>query len=390
MDPRPEYEGLDEMPTGVPGTAESPFLGPGLLARAGPFALVALGAEASLALPPGPDGWVGVVVSLVLLAATGLAFLLPWDRLPGWMSVLVPLAYTGSALALTLAAGPTSGVGIVLLVPLIWTVLFHRRWESACVLAAIIAALMVVSAAQSSPAGVDVRRALLWGALGGLLAVATHGLRDRIGRSQLKTARLQERVGELMVLKDRDRLAADLQSSVVQRLFAAGLSLQSVLSMTTRAEVRRRVESSVADLDDAVRLLRQAIFGLENRVDVEGLRQQVLHLCADMSPAPEITFAGPVDEALPPAAEDRLLGLLRLALGLVGDGQTAICVEADQSLSVAVTGTGPAARPVNGHRTARDFAPLREQASQDGIAIVIEPVDGGTRLAWSLPLGSGV
>ena len=47
----------------------------------------------------------GVTVSLVLLATTGLAFLLPWNRLPGWATVLVPLAYTGSALALTLAAG---------------------------------------------------------------------------------------------------------------------------------------------------------------------------------------------------------------------------------------------------------------------------------------------
>jgi signal transduction histidine kinase len=390
MEPRPGFDSLDEMPTGVPGTAGPPFQGPGLLARAGPFALVALAAEASLALPPGPDGWVGVVVSLVLLAATGLAFLLPWDRLPGWTPVLVPLAYTGSVLALTLAAGPTSGVGIVLLVPLIWTALFHRRWESACVLTAIIAALMVISTDQSSPAGVDVRRALLWGALGALLAVATHGLRDRIRRSQQETARLQQRVGELMVVRDRDRLAADLQGSVVQRLFAAGLSLQSVLSMVSQAEVRRRVESSVTDLDDAIRQLRHAIFDLETRTDVQGLRQQVLHVCADMSPMPEITFTGPVDEALPAEAADQVVGLLRLALGLVGDEQTVICVEAGQSLSVAVTGTGPAPRPVNGHGTASDFAPLREQASHDGIAIEIEPVDGGTRLAWSLPLGSGV
>jgi hypothetical protein len=44
----------------------------------------------------------------------------------------------------------------------------------------------------------------------------------------------------------------------VQRIFAAGLSLQSVLAMATQAEVRRRVETSVADLNDAIRLERSA------------------------------------------------------------------------------------------------------------------------------------
>src|SRR6266702_811191 len=211
-----------DSPPGAGGSAGSPFHAPGLLART------------------------AVTVSLTLLAAAGLAFLLPWDRLPAWAPVLVPLAGTGSALALILAGGTVSGVGLVVLIPLFWTTLFHRRWESACVVAAIVAAEIIISVAQSAPDAVIVRRALLWGVLGGLLAVATHGLRDRIRRSQQATARLQEQVGELMVVKDRDRLAADLQSSVVQRPFAAGLNLQGVLYLVPPAEVRRRVDSSVA------------------------------------------------------------------------------------------------------------------------------------------------
>jgi signal transduction histidine kinase len=302
--------------------------------------------------------------------------------------VLVPLAYTGSALALTLAAGPVSGVGIVLLVPLIWTVLFHHKWESACVVTAIVAAEIVVSLVQSAPDAVIVRRVLLWGALGALLAVATHGLRDRIRRSQEATARLQERVGELMVIQDRDRLAADLQSSVVRRIFAAGLGLQSVLAMATQTEIRRRVEGSIADLDDAVRLLRQAIYGLESRMAPQGLRHQVLQLCADISPVPEITFAGPVDEALPPEAADRLLGLLSTALGHLGTpaGPTLVCVEAAERFSVTVTTTGPSPQSANGDGSNRDFTPLYERARQDGVAIEIEPAADGIRLAWSLPL----
>jgi len=382
MDPGPGS--ADAAPWGA-GSDGSPFAGPGLLARVAPFALVAVAAEASLALPPGTDAWPAVAVSLVLLAATGLAFLLPWGRLPDWASVLVPLAYTGSVLALTLAAGTVSGVGIVILVPLIWTTLFHRRWESACVLAAIVTAEIVISLAQSAPDAVIVRRVLLWGALGALLAVATHGLRDRTRQSQEEAARLQERVGELMLVQDRDRLAADLQSSVVQRLFAAGLSLQSVLSMVTDPEVRRRVEASVTDLDDAIRQLRQAIFGLEHRMAPQGLRYRVLQACADVSPVPEITFAGPVDDALPAEDADRLLGLLQVALGLLGTsaGHTVICVEAAERLSVTVT--GPHQLSVNGNGSTRDLAALRERARQDGIPITVEPAAEGTRLAWSVP-----
>ena len=385
MEPRP---GFADEGSRDPVLGGSPFSGPGLLARAAPFALVAAAAEASLALHPGTQAWPAVTVSLVLLAATGLAFLLPWSRLPGWATVLVPLAYTGSALALTLAGGTVSGIGIVLLVPLIWTVLFHRRWESACVVAAIVAAEIVISLVQSAPDAVIVRRVLLWGALGALLAVATHGLRDSIRRSQEATARLQERVGELMVVQDRDRVAADLQSSVVQRIFAAGLSLQSVLAMATQAEVRRRVEASVADLDDAIRLLRQAIFGLESRMAPQGLRHQVLQLCADVSPVPEITFAGPVDEALPPEEAEGLLEMLRTALGLLGTpgGQTFISVEAAERLSVTVAGTGQPPPGGNGDGSTRDFAPLRERARRDDIAIDIEPAANGTRVGWSVPL----
>jgi two-component system, NarL family, sensor histidine kinase DevS len=109
--------------------------------------------------------------------------------------------------------------------------------------------------------------------------------RLRIQRSQQANARLEERLRELTIVEDRDRLAAGLQSSVVQRIFAAGLKLQGALPLATGAEVRHRIESLVTDLDDAIRLLRQAIFGLERRLDAGGLRQQVLHLCRPVAGA---------------------------------------------------------------------------------------------------------
>ena len=166
-----------------------PVPGAGLWTRVAPFAIVAVLAEASLALPGSPASGTpsggATLASVLLLLAAAAAFLLPWSRLPGWMTVLVPLTYTGSVLALDLAAGSTSGVGIVILIPLVWTALFHRRWESICVVAAVVAVEVIISLTPVAvPDAVIARRAIFWTSLGALISVATHGLRDRIRRSR--------------------------------------------------------------------------------------------------------------------------------------------------------------------------------------------------------------
>jgi len=44
--------------------------------------------------------------------------------------------------------------------------------------------------------------------MGTLISVAAHGLRDRIAHSQRESAKLQERLREMSVQQDRDRIAA--------------------------------------------------------------------------------------------------------------------------------------------------------------------------------------
>ena len=371
---------------------ESPFRGPGTLVRVLPFAIVALVAEASLALQSGPVSAPDVTISLVLLLATAGAFLLPWSLLPGWVSVLVPLAYTGSVLALTLAAGIDSGVGLVILIPLVWTALFQRRWESGVTVAAIVAAEVVISVAQHAPDSVIARRIVLWTALGALISVATHGLRDRIQRSHGESARLQDRLRELSVLADRERIAGDLQDRVAQRLLAAGTALQGTALLARDGEVRRRLEATLGDLDDAVRLLRQAIFGLGRRAGHGNLRQGVLTICDGLAAVPEVVFTGPVDGALTTAAEAQLLQLLREAFSALGEQAvpSEVSVTAGDTLSVTVTATALAlSLPARAHRAAPDFSALAEHAGQAGAIMDTQPVPGGLRLSWQFPLAAG-
>jgi signal transduction histidine kinase len=269
-----------------------------------PFAVVAVLAEASLALTPGSTSDPAAIISAVLLAATAAAFALPWARLPGWAPVLVPMGYAGSVLALTIAAGPMSGVAIVALMPVVWTALFHRRWESACVLVATLVSVLIFSLVPvTDPVAAVARRLVFWGALGFLISVAAQGLRRRIQRSQAESARLQERLHEVSLLQDRDRIAGDLQDRVIQRVFTASLSLQAALAMTSNPELARRIEGVTSQLDEAIRLVRQSIFGLRNRPDGSDLRRAILELCRELAPSlgstPDVSFSGAIDAAHP-------------------------------------------------------------------------------------------
>ena len=252
----------------------------GLLVRIAPFAALAVIAEASLLLPPGPASLPNAVASVLLLAAVAaeIAFV-PWPRVPGWLTVTVPLLYTVSLLTLIQAAGgSTSGVGIVLLSPLIWTALFHRRWESAVVTLAVLGVMLYISLnPDSASTAVLIRRMFFWAALAAMIDFVGHGLRARVRRSREETARVQDRLRELSILADRDRIASNLHDNVVQRLFAAGLALQGVALRAARPDLTARIEEVVQNLDESITLLRQSIFALE--------RGQPQRALADLRPS---------------------------------------------------------------------------------------------------------
>ena len=372
--------------------APSPFQGPGLWARVAPFAAVAVLAEASLLLPSGHESIAAVLTSVLLLLLAGAGFLLPWPRLPGWMTVLVPLTYTASVLALLLAAGSTSGVGIVILIPLVWTALFHRRWESVCVIAAIVLTEVIVSLTPvAAPAAVIARRVIFWAALGVLISVATHGLRDRIRRSRKRSEELQSRLRELTVLADRDRIAADLRDTVIQRIFAVGLSLQSAASRAPHGDIRDKISASVDELDHTVRMLRDAIFGLEQRPGERGLRQEVMEVCAQLSPAPEISFSGPVD-AVADRARGQLVTMLTEALGPVRDSAVAakIGIAASNGSCRTVIEAGPppalhGGAAIETGLRGEDFTRFQDRGAEAGIHVDITAIPDGVRVVWQVP-----
>lgn len=234
---------------------------PHLPAKVFPFALIVLVAEVSLAFPPGVHSQTDALLSVGLLLATGGAFALPFRRLPTWTAVIIPLTYTGSLLALSLAGGPNSGVGVVLLVPPVWTALFHRKLDTAIVVIGVVGAEVVVSVAESASFGVTMRRAILWSLLASVVAVAIQGLRERTYRSAREREESQQHLGELSLLQERARIATELQSQVIKRVFDATLSLRSAARLTSSDAAQERIAAAVEQLDLSIRLLRETVFG---------------------------------------------------------------------------------------------------------------------------------
>jgi GAF domain-containing protein len=66
------------------------------------------------------------------------------------------------------------------------------------------------------------------------------------------------------MLDERDRIAADLHDHVIKRLFATGLSLQSVAGLAGPGRVADRIQQAIVDLDDTISQIRTSIFQLNH------------------------------------------------------------------------------------------------------------------------------
>jgi two-component system, NarL family, sensor histidine kinase DevS len=218
----------------------------------------------------------------------------------------------------------------------------------------------------------------------------------------IDNARLHARVHELALVEDRARIARDLHDTVIQRLFATGLSLQGTAALIPTAPARAvdRVEAAVDDLDITVKQIRSAIFGLEARgpqaaATAAGVRSEVLDLVREARPLlaqePTVLFEGPVDAANPPEVVPDLLATLREALSNVGRHARAAHVEVrlavtdgDLVLRVCDDGVGP---PGPGVPRGRGLANMAARADRRGGSLDLGPAgDEGTALTWRIPL----
>jgi signal transduction histidine kinase len=80
----------------------------------------------------------------------------------------------------------------------------------------------------------------------------------------IENARLHDQVGQLAVVHERDRIGRDLHDSIIQSLYAVGLSLEDVpeLMAGSPAEASDRIDEAIESINLAIRDIRNFIYGL--------------------------------------------------------------------------------------------------------------------------------
>ena len=214
----------------------------------------------------------------------------------------------------------------------------------------------------------------------------------------IENARLHVRIRELALLKDRERIARDLHDTVIQRLFATGLSLQGAVRLSERPELTERITNAVDDLDLTVKQIRTVIFGLEtSRRSATGLRQRVLSttmaVAGPLGFDPHVVLDGPVD-TVPETIASELLAVLHEALTNTARhahaSRAEVVVEVVASgevvLRVADDGQGLPEHLREGGRGLRN---METRATRLGGTMRAEPgLASGTTIVWRVPINA--
>lgn len=218
----------------------------------------------------------------------------------------------------------------------------------------------------------------------------------------IENARLHTRLYEIGMIEDRERIARDLHDTVIQRLFATGLSLQGAARMATSdpAATQQRIETAIDDLDTTVKQIRTSIFDLEASGPRDAsLREHVLGVARESTTSlgmdPRVRFEGPVDAVATEPVGAHLLATLREALSNVARHAEASEVEIEVMaqdgqlvLVVADDGIGPSLDQGDQQdHLGLGLANLARRAEVLGGTLELEPRDPhGTRLVWRVPL----
>jgi signal transduction histidine kinase len=208
---------------------------------------------------------------------------------------------------------------------------------------------------------------------------------------ELADSRVAEQ--KLVLLEDRDRIAMDLHDHVIQELFAIGLSLEGTAAQLANDTLAQRVRQRVEDIDRTIRRIRTSIFELRGTIatPVEGLRQRVLEVTSDLTPAlgfaPHVAFAGLLDIRMEEELIQDVVACVRETLTNVAKHARAksVLVDvslADGTLTISVTDDGIGVRDTS---RSSGTANLRARAEKWGGSFELSRgTTGGTTAKWKV------
>jgi signal transduction histidine kinase len=214
---------------------------------------------------------------------------------------------------------------------------------------------------------------------------------------ELSDARADQ--ARVVLLEDHDRIARDLHDHVIQRLFGAGLIIQSVSAVLESPSEISRLSDVIDDLDDTIRQIRMSIFQLRGPLGpaAASVRAQLLAVVAELAPhlgfQPRVSVSGPLDALVDAAIVPDLLAVLREGLTNAARhaGASWMSVEViaeSHGLSIEITDDGVGIGD-SGRRSG--LANLAERAENYGGHLKLQSPtiladQRGTSLKWTIPL----
>ncbi|KHL01451.1 GAF domain-containing sensor histidine kinase [Sinomonas humi] len=192
---------------------------------------------------------------------------------------------------------------------------------------------------------------------------------------------------------DRDRIAQDLHDLVIQRLFAAGLSVQNLRRFTTDPTAEARITKVTEELDETIRELRNTIYSLRAEEDEdESFSRTLLNTVREgllNSPIrPRISVAGRIDE-VPASIARQLLAVVSEAVSNAvrhsgARGVSVSVAREDGLLEVVIEDDG---RGFSDPKRLSGLANMEQRAASLGGTSVFESTPGeGTKITWRVPL----
>jgi len=209
----------------------------------------------------------------------------------------------------------------------------------------------------------------------------------------IDNARGQEAQHKVIVLAERERIARDLHDLVIQRLFATGLSLQSISKAADLPERElEKVRSAIDNLDGTIQQIRNSVFALQDQGD-DSLRSRIQSEIESLRSSSPIgftcEFSGPIDTLLDRERAENVFAAVRELLSNAIRHSGATSVE----LQIHVVISQCAVRVVdNGIGIAQDVVRsgllnLEKRATEFEGSFDIRPRSaGGTEAIWRIKL----
>ncbi|SDT33646.1 Histidine kinase-, DNA gyrase B-, and HSP90-like ATPase [Pseudarthrobacter equi] len=215
---------------------------------------------------------------------------------------------------------------------------------------------------------------------------------SRIGLA-LDLARVHALREQNLLFTDRERIARDLHDLVIQRLFAAGLSIQSLRRYTPDPVAHERIAAVTTELDDTIRKLRDTIYSLRTGGNQEPLTGRILKVAEETSRGyavvPNVAFSGPVDDTVREDVAGHLLSVLSEGLSNAArhsgaaDIRVAVTASADD-VELVISDNG---RGFEEPALTSGLANMRHRAEMLGGSCSIDSEPGmGTRVRWRVGL----